>query len=198
MSESPHLQRASILSQQGRHELAEKELRAYLAEAPTDGVGHGLLAVTLNELERWDEAEKAARSAIGYDPELPFAHYALAVILLDRRKWEESIVAAEEALRGRQDARNGARPVTSACSSMSSLSWPQNGSPFSTKQGTPVASARIASPVFCVRMAATSGVLARSSTAAASKPAADRRADSVASSAMSRSSAQIAAKTLAM
>lgn len=99
MSESPHLQRASILSQQGRHELAEKELRAYLAEAPTDGVGHGLLAVTLNELERWDEAEEAARSAIGYGPELPFAHYALAVILLDRRKWEESVVAAEEALR---------------------------------------------------------------------------------------------------
>ena len=99
MADSPHLQRASILSQQGRHELAEKEIRAHLAEAPTDAVGHGLLAVTLNELERWDEAEEAARSAIGYDPESPFAHYALAVVLLDRRRWDDAIEAAEGALR---------------------------------------------------------------------------------------------------
>lgn len=99
MPDSAHLQRASILSQQGRHDLAEKELRAHLAEAPTDAIGHGLLAATLNDLERWDEAEEAARAAIGYDPESPFVHYALAVVLLDRRRWADAIAAAEEALR---------------------------------------------------------------------------------------------------
>lgn len=96
---SVHLKRASILSSQGRHELAEKELRGHVAQDPTDATGHALLAVTLAELQKWDDAEGAARTAVGYDPELPGAHYALAQVLLDRRRTDEAAEAAREAIR---------------------------------------------------------------------------------------------------
>lgn len=106
MSDSVHLQRASVLSGQGRHDMAEKELRAHVALEPEDAVGHALLAITLSELERWDEAEAAGRASIGYDPELPLAHYALANVLLDRNRTDEAVGAIREAIRldpGRPD-----------------------------------------------------------------------------------------------
>ncbi len=100
MRSSPQLlQRASVLSRQGRHELAARELRGYVAQEPDDAAGHALLAVTLTELEEWDEAEASARTAIGHDPELPLAHYALATVLLDRRRYDEAAATAREAIR---------------------------------------------------------------------------------------------------
>lgn len=99
MSDSPRLRRASVLSGQGRHELASKELRGHLAEEPTDATAHALLAVTLAELGEWDEAEESARTAIGHDADLPLAHYALANVLLDRRRFDEAADVAREAIR---------------------------------------------------------------------------------------------------
>jgi tetratricopeptide (TPR) repeat protein len=104
MDTSPQLQRALILHEQGRHELAEKELRQVLAETPDHGFALALLAISLVELERRDEAETAAREAIGHEPDLGFTHYALARVLSDRNRLDEAAVAIEEALRLEPDS----------------------------------------------------------------------------------------------
>ena len=63
MEDSPQIQRAMLLAEQGRHQMAEKELRQHLAQNPQDGFGQALLSLSLLEQERRDEAEQAAREA---------------------------------------------------------------------------------------------------------------------------------------
>ncbi|MFN0066597.1 MAG: tetratricopeptide repeat protein [Limisphaerales bacterium] len=99
MPSSPHLQRALLLQEQGRHELAEKELHQHLAAVPNDGFGRAALALSLLELKRRDAAEKTVREAIGHAPDLAFAHYALARVLADRNREAEAAAAMDEALR---------------------------------------------------------------------------------------------------
>ncbi len=99
MSESPHLQRALVLQSQGRHDLAEKELRQHLAEAPTHGFAHAVLALNLAEMDRLDEAQESAREAIGLAPDAAFSHYAMARVLSSRNREDEAAVAIQEAIR---------------------------------------------------------------------------------------------------
>ncbi len=99
MSQTPHLQRALVLQSQGRHDLAEKELRQQLAGEPTDGFTHAVLAISLVELERLDEAERAAREAIGHAPDSAFSHYAMARVLSVRNRDDEAAAAIREAIR---------------------------------------------------------------------------------------------------
>ena len=77
MNESPQLQRALVLHEQGRHELAEKELRQHLAESPRDGFALALLAIAMLEQERRDEAEQTAKESIAALPDLAFTHNKL-------------------------------------------------------------------------------------------------------------------------
>jgi tetratricopeptide (TPR) repeat protein len=99
MIQSPHLQRALLLHQQGRHAMAEKEVRQHLADYPQDGFGQAVLALALLEQEQRDAAEQAAREAVGYAPDLAFAQYALACVLTDRRRFPEAASAIGEAIR---------------------------------------------------------------------------------------------------
>ena len=99
MNHSPQLQRALVLHEQGRHELAEKELRQHLAESPRDGFALALLAITMLEQERRDEAEQTAKESIAAAPDLAFAHYALARVLSDRNREDEAAAAIAEAIR---------------------------------------------------------------------------------------------------
>ncbi len=99
MKVSPHLQRAMVLQQQGRHQLAENELRQHLAAAPEDGFAMAVLAISLAEQERREEAEITARTAIGHAPDMPFCHYALARILTDRQRLDDALTAIREAIR---------------------------------------------------------------------------------------------------
>jgi tetratricopeptide (TPR) repeat protein len=99
MNQTPQLERAGVLLQQGRHDLAEKELRQHLVQEPNDGFGHALLAVSLLEQERLDDAEQSAREAIGNAPDLAYAHYALARVLSSRNRENEAIDAINEAIR---------------------------------------------------------------------------------------------------
>lgn len=99
MEQPPQLQRALVLHQQGRHDLAEKELRQHLASEPNDGFAHGLLAICSLEQERLNDAEKSAREAIGVAPDLAFAHYALARVLSSRNREPEAATAIREAIR---------------------------------------------------------------------------------------------------
>ena len=99
MSPAPQLQRALVLHQQGRHDLAEKELRQYLASEPNDGFAHALLAISCLEQERLKEAEQSAREAIAAAPDMAFTHYAMARVLSERNREDEAVVAIQEAIR---------------------------------------------------------------------------------------------------
>ena len=99
MQHSPQLQRALVLHQQGRHDLAEKELRQHLSDAPRDAFALALLALTLLEQERRDEAEQAAKESIAIEPDMAFAHYALARIFSDRNLDDEAAAAIAESIR---------------------------------------------------------------------------------------------------
>lgn len=99
MENSPQIQRAMVLAEQGRHQMAEKELRQHLASNPRDGFGQSLLALSLLEQERRDEAEQTARDAIGLAPDQAFTHYVLARVFTDRGRLEDASAAIEEAIR---------------------------------------------------------------------------------------------------
>ena len=93
------MQRALVLHQQGRHDLAEKELQQHLAQWPSDGFAHAMLAISLLEQERLDPAEQAAREAIGNAPDMAFVHYAMARVLSARNREDEAVMAIQEAIR---------------------------------------------------------------------------------------------------
>lgn len=96
---SPQLQRALLLIEQGRHELAIPELRGALATDPDAALPHALLAVCLADGEQFAEAQAEAQRAIALAPDLPFAHYALAHVLHDRRDFKPALDAVREAIR---------------------------------------------------------------------------------------------------
>ena len=60
---NPNLQRALLLFQQSRHDLAEAELRQSLASEPQDAYAHALLALCLSKRESFQEATDEARQA---------------------------------------------------------------------------------------------------------------------------------------
>ena len=96
---SVNRERAFVLFDQQRFELAERELRQALTQDPGDPTAHALLALCLSEQERFDEAEAEARSAVGRSPDLGLVHYALARVLYDRNRLDEAATAVEEAIR---------------------------------------------------------------------------------------------------
>jgi Tfp pilus assembly protein PilF len=91
--------RAQLLLNQRRYDLAEKELRAALAEDPGDSDGHAILAMCIAEQKRYDEATHEAQEAIRLEPDSPLAHYALASVYDDRDRLEDAERSIREAIR---------------------------------------------------------------------------------------------------
>lgn len=96
---NPHLQRAALLYDQSRFDLAEAELRQALAADPQNASAHSLLALCMADRQQWAFAEKAARHAAHLGPDLPFAFYALARVLSLRNRTRDAIDAIHDALR---------------------------------------------------------------------------------------------------
>lgn len=96
---SIHFDRAWVLIEQSRPDLAEQEARRGLAESPDDGRGHALLALSLAQQEKLKEATAAVETAIHSAPDEPFPHYIRAAILHDRNRPEEALEAINEAIR---------------------------------------------------------------------------------------------------
>lgn len=94
-----HLQRALLLLDQGRHALAEGEVRQALGQDPNDAFAHAVLALTLVGQEKRADATTAAQQAIHFAPDFPFAHFALARVLYDRNDYAGALRAIEEAIR---------------------------------------------------------------------------------------------------
>jgi Tfp pilus assembly protein PilF len=96
---NPHLQRALILLQQNRPDLAEPELRQALAADPDEPFAHSLLANCLCERDELSEATDEAQRAIALAPDAPFGHSALAHVMLRRNYRDEAREAIAEAIR---------------------------------------------------------------------------------------------------
>lgn len=96
---SPHLQRALLLIEQSRWELADQSLRQELTANPDSAMAHALLALCLLERDRHREATDEAQRAVHQEPDLPFAHYCLARVHLDCNRTDEAQASLEETLR---------------------------------------------------------------------------------------------------
>lgn len=99
MSTHPHWQRAHLLFEQRRYDMAADELRLVLGSDPDDAAAHALLALCLLQLDDLDDAEREAQAAIAADPELPFAYRALAAVRMQKEDHEAAAAAIDEAIR---------------------------------------------------------------------------------------------------
>jgi tetratricopeptide (TPR) repeat protein len=95
----PHLQRGSLLYEQGRYAEAAAELRLQLGQHAEDPYAHALLALTLARMEQYPEATDHAQRAIHLDPEQAFGYFALAQVMLCRNRFGEAQKAITEAIR---------------------------------------------------------------------------------------------------
>jgi tetratricopeptide (TPR) repeat protein len=93
------LERSTLLLDQGRFDLAEKELRKRLTEQHDDALAHALLAYCLMRQERLGEAEREAREAVGLAPDAAFCHFHLGQVLDQRDRLDEAAATFQEAIR---------------------------------------------------------------------------------------------------
>lgn len=94
-----HLQRAQLLIQQSRYDLAEEQLRLALIEESSCAEAHAMLAICLNEREVFAEATDEAKLAIADAPDSPVGYYALATVMRDRNRLSDARNAINEAIR---------------------------------------------------------------------------------------------------
>ncbi len=95
---NPDIQRAFVLLRQGRYDLADREFRRGLAQAPDDPQAHAFLALCLTHQDRDDEALREAEEAIRLDPDLPLAHYVRGSALASLGRHREAEESAREAI----------------------------------------------------------------------------------------------------
>jgi Tfp pilus assembly protein PilF len=93
------IEKALLLLQRSRYDLAEQELRRVLAQDPEDAQAHALLACSLAEQNKLPEAESSARDAIQLAPDHPYCHYIMGWIKLQKDDLPNARRAVEEALR---------------------------------------------------------------------------------------------------
>ena len=94
-----HLDRAWILFEQGRFDLAEKEADQALAENPEDPKPHGLIALARLRVGRRDEALEAAKRAVALAPDWDYSHFVLGKVHFDRDEHSKADAALREAIR---------------------------------------------------------------------------------------------------
>jgi Flp pilus assembly protein TadD len=96
---SLHYEKARLLVEQSRYQMAERELQQALAEFPNDVDACNLLAYCLSQLQRHEEAIAQAKEAIAIAPEYPYAYQTLAQVLVANNQYDEAKSAIEEAIR---------------------------------------------------------------------------------------------------
>lgn len=96
---NPNLERAVLLYQQSRYEMAETELLQALAADPQDAYAHALLGLCLAHREQFQEATTETQQAIHLAPDFSFAHFALAQVFYERNRFSEALGPINEAIR---------------------------------------------------------------------------------------------------
>lgn len=71
-------ERAQLLAEQGRYDLAMAEAAAYLAEHPNSSQSHTLLSFCHSQKSEHKQAVDQAQQALGLAPDNDFCHFALA------------------------------------------------------------------------------------------------------------------------
>ncbi len=92
-------QRAWLLYERSKYDLAEKEVGQALARQPDDPEAHAIMALCLLAREKNEEATEHARQAVTLDPTHAFHHYVLSRIWSVRNYVKEAETAIREALR---------------------------------------------------------------------------------------------------
>lgn len=100
---STHFERARLLYDQGRLDMAEAELRLALVSDPNESLYHSFLAMCLSDQEKFKEATEEARQGVHLAPDSHYSHFVMAYVLFDRNRLEEARSAMMEALRLRPD-----------------------------------------------------------------------------------------------
>ncbi|MBX3464899.1 MAG: tetratricopeptide repeat protein [Planctomycetes bacterium] len=98
MSTEANWQRAVLLCQQARWDLAVRELRGLLALDADHAHAHALLAMALAQTGDLTGADEESRLAVGLAPESPFVHRALAVVHFEARRDEPAAAAVGQAI----------------------------------------------------------------------------------------------------
>jgi tetratricopeptide (TPR) repeat protein len=93
------LDRALLLFQQSRFQLAEQEVRRVLSETPNDPGAHALLGMCLAHQEKLDEAQREVEEAIARAPDWAYTHNCRSLVLEHRRRFAEAEKSAREAVR---------------------------------------------------------------------------------------------------
>lgn len=93
------LERAVILIEQSRYELADRELRQQLAIDPNNPYAHALLSICLVERQQDREAIKEAELAVSLAPDLPDTYYTLGKVLYIQSQFDKAKIAVKEAIR---------------------------------------------------------------------------------------------------
>ena len=93
-----HRQRALVMLQQDRWDLAEKHLRALLAAEPGDSWAHACLGMSLSNSGKHREAMAEVDRAIESDPQSAFAFYVRAVALSRQDRNKPALQAIEQAI----------------------------------------------------------------------------------------------------
>src|SRR5262249_6171048 len=92
-------ERARILFEHRRYDLAEQELHRELAAEPQNGLAHAFLGHCLGRRGKLEEGRQAVEEGIRLAPDLGYAHRVRGWILRQQGHWPEAEAALQEALR---------------------------------------------------------------------------------------------------
>lgn len=91
------LARGRMLLSQGRPDLAERELRGALVQAPQIAEAHALLALCLSDSKK-EEALQEAKQAVGLAPDSAYTHYVLGIVYQRLSRSADAMASAKRAL----------------------------------------------------------------------------------------------------
>ena len=95
---SIHLERGRLLLQQGRTEMAMKELRLEMNQNPNNAYAMGLLGLCHSNEKKHPEARQLIENAIGLEPNNTYLFYLQAHIYLQANRIEAAKTAADNGL----------------------------------------------------------------------------------------------------
>lgn len=93
------LEKAYLLRQSRRDDLAERELRALIQDDPHNGSALAMLAMCLLSQGRSQEATEAGQHALLADPDSAYVHYCSAVLDASRKRLSHALKGIDQALR---------------------------------------------------------------------------------------------------
>ncbi len=90
MIRNPQLQRAELLMEQSRYEMAEKEIRTALIHEPENTIALRMLANCLLQTERKNEALQITETLLTLEPDEPYNLYIHGIVLAELEKYPDA------------------------------------------------------------------------------------------------------------